>query len=349
MEKPRRILVTRFSALGDVAMVVPVLTSLSEQHPELEILFVSQGFAQPLVAAIPRVTFFRADLKSRHKGIMGMWRLSRDLNKMGPWFAIADLHNVLRTKILRIFLYRPSVKVAIIEKGRKEKRQLTRRYNKKKVQLTHTINRYIKVFNGLKIELKVKFNKIAILPNPELLRHLEIEKKTDKYIGIAPFAKHKGKMYPLSLMEQVVDSLSALKGIKIFLFGGGKEEEIILAEWEKRFKNTSSLARKVKLNDELLVMSQLDLMISMDSANMHLASLAGVPVVSIWGATHPFAGFYGWNQSEQNYIQINNLECRPCSVFGNKPCFRKDYACLYHIEPNVIIHKVESLIGSNKG
>jgi ADP-heptose:LPS heptosyltransferase len=348
MEKPKRILVTRFSALGDVAMVVPVLSSLSEQHPELEILFVSQGFAEPLVTPIPRVTFVKADLKGRHNGIIGMWRLAQELRKRGPWFAFADLHNVLRTKLLRIFLYSPRVRVAVINKGRSEKKRLTRRHNKKLAQLTHTVNRYLSVFNELELDLAIRFKRVALLPNPDLLGLLNIEPKQEKYIGIAPFAKHKGKMYPIALMEQVVSNLSASSGIKIFLFGGGTEEKSILLEWEAKFKNTISLAGKVKLNDELLVMAHLDLMISMDSANMHLASLVGARVLSIWGATHPFAGFYGWNQDEQNSIQINHLECRPCSVFGNKPCYRKDYACLYSIEPNVIVKKVKQLLNSTK-
>jgi ADP-heptose:LPS heptosyltransferase len=90
-------------------------------------------------------------------------------------------------------------------------------------------------------------------------------------------------------------------------------------------------------------MNQMDLMVSMDSANMHLASLVNTPVISIWGATHPYAGFYGFNQDESNAIQID-LPCRPCSIFGNKPCCRGDYACLRQITPEMIVKKVESIL-----
>ena len=95
--------------------------------------------------------------------------------------------------------------------------------------------------------------------------------------------------------------------------------------------------------EELALMSHLDVMLAMDSGNMHLASLVGTPVVSVWGATHPYAGFMGWGQSEKNAVQIS-LPCRPCSIFGNKPCIRGDYACLRQITPNQIIEKVESLL-----
>ena len=83
--------------------------------------------------------------------------------------------------------------------------------------------------------------------------------------------------------------------------------------------------------------------VSLDSANMHLASLFGVPVVSVWGATHPFAGFFGWAQPTDNAVQID-LYCRPCSVFGNKPCYRGDHACMQQLPEEKIIEKVITVI-----
>ena len=88
-------------------------------------------------------------------------------------------------------------------------------------------------------------------------------------------------------------------------------------------------------------MSHLDTMVSMDSANMHLASLTGTRVVSVWGATHPYCGFMGWQQKEEDAVQINTLSCRPCSVFGNKPCHRGDFACMNNILPEEIIQRIE--------
>ena len=87
----------------------------------------------------------------------------------------------------------------------------------------------------------------------------------------------------------------------------------------------------------------MDTLISMDSANMHLASLFGVPVISVWGATHPFAGFYGWAQPADNAVQID-LYCRPCSVFGNKPCYRGDHACMQQLPEEKIMEKVMNII-----
>jgi ADP-heptose:LPS heptosyltransferase len=106
------------------------------------------------------------------------------------------------------------------------------------------------------------------------------------------------------------------------------------------------MAGKMSFKEELDVISGLDVMVSMDSANMHLASLYGVPVISIWGATHPFAGFYGWGQAIENAVQVD-LYCRPCSVFGNKRGVRDDLACLYSISPVAVYNQVMKQLAVN--
>jgi ADP-heptose:LPS heptosyltransferase len=116
----------------------------------------------------------------------------------------------------------------------------------------------------------------------------------------------------------------------------------------RRYNNVISVPHiKHSMADELSLLSHCDLMLTMDSAWMHLASLVGLPVVSVWGATHPFAGFMGWKQSAGNAVQVD-LPCRPCSVYGNKPCMRGDYACLNLITPEQIVEKIEQNNARNK-
>ena len=87
-------------------MTVPVLKLLLQQHPELQITMVSNSFMQPLFDDIERLQFYPADLKGKHKGLRGLFRLYRTIKKTFPIDAIADLHDVLRTKILRSFFRR---------------------------------------------------------------------------------------------------------------------------------------------------------------------------------------------------------------------------------------------------
>ncbi len=340
MDKPFRILVFRFSALGDVAMAVPVLKLLLLQHPQLEVTVVSAPLHRPLFTKLERVTFIPVDFKKDWRGIAGLWRFSRYLKKTVSFDAIADLHDVIRSKVIRNLL--PAKQLAVINKGRKEKRELTRPHNKLLRPLKSTFQRYADVFESLGFPVALIRND-GILPayfEPELLPENR-EKKLK--IGIAPFARHAAKMYPLEKMEQVLQLLNRHEGIEFFLFGSRAEADG-LKSWVGNSSNIHVVAGKFDFSKELELISGLDLMISMDSANMHLASMFGVPVVSVWGGTHPYLGFYGWGQDFNNAVQ-SDLPCRPSSVFGNKDCpVHGKAGCMQEITPEMISGKVESLL-----
>jgi ADP-heptose:LPS heptosyltransferase len=330
---PYHIVVFRFSALGDVAMMVPVIKLLLQQYPHLQVTYVSAGFVQPLFEGIERLNFLPADLKGEHKGVTGLFRLYKNIRNEYTVNAIADLHDVVRTKIIRGFFLFSGLKTAVIDKGRTEKAALTRIKNKDFHPLKSTFQRYADVFAklGLPINLECQSH------GSRLTSH--VKNQGAKYrIGIAPFAKHRQKQYPPEKMKELVRLLNADDDKEIIFFGG-KEDVEELEALENKFSSATSYAGKHSLGEELKIMSSLDLMVSMDSANMHLASLVNVPVVSIWGGTHPYAGFYGWQQDPANAVQVD-LYCRPCSVFGKRPCYRKDWACLHSINPVMVYDRI---------
>ena len=337
------ILVLRFSALGDAAMTIPVMRQVLAENPAVNIVFVSNKNWGALCKDIPRLTFFPADLKGRHKGVPGLYRLFREIRKQHRIHAVADLHQVLRSKIVRTFFRFSGAPVAVIDKGRTEKNALTRRENKVLQPLTTTIERYAAVFRqlGLQCNMSQALVKVAPLPLNDRITSITGPVAPGTWIGLAPFATYREKMYPLQKMEQVLAQLSQHK---VLLFGGGAAEVEQLTALAARYPNTVVIAGRFTLEEELAIISHLRLMISMDSANMHLASLFGVPVVSVWGATHPFAGFMGFGQTLDRAVQIDDLECRPCSVFGNKPCFRGDHACMEWITPERVLEKIGQVL-----
>ena len=331
-------LVIRLSSLGDVAIAIPVLYSVAKNHPDDHFLFLTQSAWQSLFIDKPtNLTIFPVYTKDRHKGILGIIRLLCDLSPFihAKKVKVADLHGVIRSIIIDYYFRIKGNKVAVIDKGRKEKQELIRKKNKIIQPLKTSLDRYREVFEKLGYDSSITFN--GLFP----------EKPSNKQIriGIAPFAKHKGKTYPLELMEEVVCLLSELLDIQIVLWGA-KEESNLLDNWAEKYPNTTSVAGKTSLQEELYLMNQMELMLSMDSANMHLASLVNTTVISVWGATHPYAGFYGFNQDYSNIIQ-QDLPCRPCSIFGNKACYRKDYACLTQITPEMIVEKIKTTITHN--
>jgi ADP-heptose:LPS heptosyltransferase len=327
--------------MGDVAMTAPVIKAVLTQNPLVNITVVSNAFFQPLFQGIDRCHFYPAELKQQHKGIAGIYKLYKELKRNAQIDAIADLHNVLRSAILKLFFRSGRNKIATIDKGRAEKKALTRKENKIFQPLTTTHERYADVFRKLGLVADIKkqtpvFNKRQITAAAATL--FETGKKI---IGIAPFAQYKEKMYPLEKMQTVVQQLVA-EDSKVLLFGGGEQESAVLQQWENDIENVHSVAGKFSFTEELAIISNLNTMVSMDSANMHLAALFGVPVVSIWGATHPYAGFTGWAQVPENIIQAD-LYCRPCSVFGNKPCYRGDHACMHMITQEMIVEKITGM------
>lgn len=340
-----KILLIRFSALGDVAMLSPIVREVAEQRPQDEFCVLSMPFCEPLFEGIAEnVSFIGRNIKKDYKGIKGIYRLFKELHDMG-FDRICDMHDVLRTKMLRVFFHTYGYRVFKIDKHRELRKLITAPEGKKVLrQLPTSFENYREVLRQVFPEIKAG---VAAMGTASNQQH-------PTRIGIAPFAAHGGKIYPLEQMERLIgllsgeiehnggaddDPMDGNRSIKpgIYLFGGGGKEKETMEAWAAKFANVHLASETHKgLREELRLMRELDVMVSMDSANMHLASLVGTRVVSIWGATHPMAGFLGWQQSESDCVQ-QDLPCRPCSIYGNKPCIYGDHRCMTRINPQMII------------
>ncbi len=327
----KRILLIRFSALGDVAMLAPVVREAAGANPDCEFTVLSRPMCAPLFEGLAENVHFKGvDVEKDYKGIGGLLRL---FNKLDNEFfdCVCDMHDVLRTKVLRKLFRLNLYKVYKINKHRELRKIITAEGDKKVLrQLPTAFDNYREVL--LKAGLacpEINFGYSAFSPNYK--------------IGIAPFAAHEGKIYPLEKMEEVLFLLSTLcdssqseewmernqEWGEIYLFSAPGEERKLMRRWAEKYSNVKLAADVCSgLKEELQLMAKLDVMLTMDSANMHLASLMGTRVVSIWGATHPYAGFLGWGQRMEDCIQRSDLKCRPCSIYGNKPCLRGDMACM---------------------
>lgn len=351
LDKRKTVVAVRFSALGDIAMTLPSLYNAALSNPEFDFIFVTRkAFTSIFVNRPENLTVEGVDLNGDYSGPSGMYRLFRKLKNEHGFDMFIDLHDVLRTKILRMFCRLSGIRVVSIDKGRDDKRRLTRRNGKILTQLRPMTLRYADTFLRAGLAVGDSFHGLFNGPcrDEELIAAVTAPKTdaAEHWIGIAPFAKHKGKIYPPELMEKVVERLVAAPKYRLFLFGGGGDEAAVLSSWAEKYPRVVSLAgRKLGFKIELALLSNLDLVVSMDSGNMHLASLVGVPVVSVWGATHPYCGFAGWHQTPDNVIQLP-MPCRPCSVFGDKKCMRGDYLCLAGISPTLIVDKIHAVIGA---
>lgn len=338
MSKPEHILVIRLSAMGDVAMTVPVLRAFTTQYPNVKLTVLTKSFFKPLFRDLPNVSVFEADLKGTHNGVFGLYKLSKALKRTG-FDSVADLHNVLRSKLLKLFFF--GKKVVQIDKGRAEKKALTNGRIFEPLKTTH--QRYADVFETLGYPLDLSK---PVFPEPLALNEETIRligKEVQPFIGIAPFAAFKGKAYPLSQMEIVIEALS--KNYKVLLFGAKGLEANELEAIAEKHENVINLAGHLGLNDELVVISNLELMIAMDSGNAHLAAMFGVKVITIWGVTHPYSGFYPFHQDESNAILANRIKFPkiPTSVYGNS--LPDGYQGVFStITPDDIIEKARTIL-----
>jgi len=300
-------------------MTVPVLRAFVSQNQDIKITVISRPFFKPLFDTIPNVSFFAFDEKKRHKGFFGLLRLFQDLVALNI-DVFADLHNVLRSKVVRTLFTLTGKKTAYVDKGRAEKAALTRSENKIFKPLPTMFERHSNVFEelGFQIDLSNPIFPPKQKLNTEII-HL-IGENSKKLIGIAPFAQYDSKVYPLDLMQEVIDKLAENKNHKILLFGGGKKEIELLDSLSKGKENVVNIAGKINFQQELQLISNLDVMLSMDSANAHLAAMLGVKVITLWGATHPFTGFLPFNQPFGNALMAdrNLFPKLPTSVYGNK-------------------------------
>lgn len=330
--------------MGDVAMTVPLLRALLAKYPQVRVTVLSRAFFKPFFDDIDRVEFIAADVNGRHKGIFGLLRLFREL-KVLKIDAVADLHNVLRSKIVTKLFAFTGKPTATTDKARNEKKALTRPENKVFKQLTPIIQRHVQTFErlGYSIDLLV-----PMFPEKQPLAEqvlLVTGEKQNQWIGIAPFAQHQGKVYPLDLMQQVIDSLAENKEYTLFLFGGGQKETEQLQQLANGKSNVIVTAGKLKLNNELNLISYLDLMLSMDSGNAHIAAMLGVKVITLWGATHPYAGFAPFNQPGDYTITADRdrYPLLPTSIYGNKIVEGYEDA-MRTITPAMIVSKIDEVL-----
>ena len=291
-------------------MTVPVVSVLKSTHSEIKITLLTTKFFSTLYNQIPGIDFLYFEPK--HKTLRGLFNLSRKINKINPDFII-DLHDVLRTKILRLFLINKFSNTVVVNKGRKEKKLLIRGIKSEPIKSMH--RRYAETFEALNI--KINIDDFSYYKKIKITNHNYAFSSDDKLIGIAPFARHQCKEYSMNNIINFINSLD--KSWQILIFGAtGNEEQKIIKLCDNN-SNRHVISSNYNLEQQMAIMSNLDVMISMDSANGHIASLFGTDVITIWGATHPNSGYGPLNQPKENSIvpDLNKFPDLPVTIYGS--------------------------------
>jgi len=330
--------------MGDVALVVPVIKGMREHYPDVELVLVTRPAFAPFFQSIEGVTLIYPDLGERHKGFFGLFRLFADIRKEGKIDFVIDLHDVLRSKVIRTLFRFSGIRAAVIDKGREEKKNIIT--GKTRAQLKHSVERYCDVFAAAGFDVEPSAGP-WIIPSDDALERVAsmVSNHGNLDIGVAPYAKHDLKVWPEEKMIRLLELISEKYSATFWLFGGLEDVEK-LESLQSVIKDSHNLAGRLTLEEELARMSRLDLMIAMDSSNMHMAALSGTRVISIWGGTDPVTGFGAWMQPLMYSVRIpaEELPCRPCTVYGKGECRRKDFACMNTLSPEMVLSRIEKVI-----
>lgn len=354
-KKPVSVMLTRFSALGDVAMTVPAVYDACRANPNVHFIFVTRPApAKVFVNPPANLTVESIDL-TRYKGPGGIWRLTQQLIRKYGVDTYIDLHDVLRTRIMRAIARLHGLRVTRLDKLRHRRRELVTGHDR--TPLTPTVIRYADAIEDAGLQRGEGFVSVYGGHKADSALFAAIRPPrphTEVWVAIAPFAAHAGKRLPLPLLREVTRKLLERSEVRIFVMGFGPEESRVIDSIAPEHNGTRLLnmaAVKAGIAAELALMSHCDVMLTADSANMHLASLAGLPAVSVWGATHPAAGFLGYGQRLSDCVQID-MDCRPCSIYGNRPCRHPDgntnYPCLNRITADRVLDHLDTVLQRNK-
>ncbi len=342
----RNVLVMRLSVLGNVAMTIPVLYPVCRANPDTRFIMLTKKWPATMFHDRPaNLKVVDYDVNENHSGLFGLLKLAAHLHKLYDIDAVADLHNVTGTWVVDAYLMFQGAKVARLDRENPKRKALVTHHTTEPVTPIH--ERYRWVFRELGFETPDDFTKLydgRPLPVSPIVPKKE---PGQRWIAISPFSSHRQKAYPLELMEQVIARLTEQENYFLFLMGGGKSEKIALRPIAKKYKNVISMAEvKHKFIDEYALLGNCDLMLTMESANMHLASLLDLQAMTIWGPTSPACGYLGYNQVVEDDIQLD-MDCRPCSITGDKPCKYGDFRCLKNIDPDEIARRVIEAVEHN--
>ncbi len=320
-----RFLVVRFSSLGDIITTTAFLVALRERYPEAEIYYATKHQFAELLEDQPYLN-----------GVFGL----KD-NESLPVYAkrinlgfdcVFDLHKNPRSMLLGYLLQPKQIK----------------RVKK------HTLYRLSLVYPILKPVARKRKTRYNIDDQLDLIGadysfkpRLFVEKANlglkRPIVGIAAGAKWETKRWRIDGFEELIGMLHENCGASIVLFGS-KDEESIGKRLSKACESVLNLTGKLSIRQTASCMADCDIVVSNDSALMHMAVALDKPVVAIFGPTVEGFGFFP--KSEKSLVIENReLTCRPCSLHGTNRCPRNDHACMKEIDALSVFEGVKKLIG----
>jgi len=323
-----KILILRFSSIGDIVLTTPLIRCLKKQHPEYEIHYATKDAYKSILTTNPylsKVHTLKNDLND----------LVKELSVEKFDFVI-DLHHNIRTQILKMRL---RVKSEAVNKLNFEKWLLTQFKIDKLPKYNHIVDRYLYTVRSFGVINDNEGLDYFTPPEDQVNIKARYPELTDEFIAIAIGAKYLTKRLPYA---KIVDICNQLE-LPIVLLGGlddlARGEEIIHKSTNGKIVNACG---KLNLNQSASMVSQAKIVVTHDTGLMHIAAAFRKDIVSIWGNTVPELGMYPYMPGKEfRVIQVEGLECRPCSKIGYKKCPKGHFDCMQKIDTKQVLNEID--------
>jgi ADP-heptose:LPS heptosyltransferase len=311
-----KVLVIRFSSIGDVVLTTPVLRALREQLPNAEIHYLTKRSFTSLLENNPNIDKLHSIDRSTQEVISQL--------KAEKFDRVIDLHNNLRTLKLKLRL---GVKANSFPKLNLEKWLLVR-FKNRKMPNVHVVDRYFEAVKPLGISNPQKNCELFISVDQQVNTELEFGLKPKSYVCIAIGAQFATKRMPLNKLEEIIRGIDA----SVVLSGGPMDKELanqLIAAFPE--KQIHSAVGGFSLLQSADLVSQAKVLLTNDTGLMHIASCFNVQIVSVWGNTVPELGMYPYypkNKDLYSIHEVKDLACRPCSKIGFQQCPKGHFNCM---------------------
>lgn len=314
-----KILIVRFSSIGDIVLTTPIIRCVAEQIPNAEIHFITKKSFQSILEHHPKIQKLITIEKSIDEVISQLKSENYDL--------VIDLHKNIRTLGLKRKL---GVKSLTFPKLNFQKWLLVT-FKKNKMPDAHVVDRYFEAVKSLGVKNDQKPCEYFMAKTDDVDVDKAFQLSPKSYVAIAIGAQFQTKVLPLDKIVEIIQKMEA----PIILLGGptdvSRATEIIAALSEAKQASIFNAVNQFSLNQSASIVAQAAVLLTHDTGLMHIASCFDVPIVSVWGNTVPDLGMYPYypNQKEKFSIhEVNNLSCRPCSKIGYQTCPKKHFSCM---------------------